>query len=221
MAIAKTLRRERTNATTRGTTTFNVSGNYKMPYGKTKYRVGGISQGGDPPEGGNYAGSNPSTYIYNSSGSSYRVTNYSNDLGAPGSEYAVYPDPNVDSTVYSVYGGYQTKEYTTLRQKTNQTGNSTPLSYGYATTDNYANGTVYYTSNVTYKTNQTIPGNANYNPYYPGTYGSPFTVGGVTFPGGFGGSGNAVAMTPATIAYSTNGLSISFGQGARVSIENT
>ena len=71
----------------------------------------------------------------------------------------------------------------------------------------------------------TVPGTANYtpyyNPYYPGSSGSPSNIGGVYFPAGASDSlAPVVALTNTAVTYGASGLSVTVPPGGYITIQN-
>jgi hypothetical protein len=101
MALAKILRREKTNPKTRGTTTFYATTVYVPVYGKTSFKIGGRGAPGNPSTGGNYVSTNPpsggNTSYNPPSGGDYAGTNppsYGNYAGTNPPSYGNYAGTN-------------------------------------------------------------------------------------------------------------------------------
>ena len=114
------LLKEKTRPGVLTSTTFNSSGTYTLPYGKTVIRIGGRGATGNPSTGGNFSYSNPgqnfSYYtvhcVYRQYGNYY--SQFAGVYPGSGGNYVTYS--GYEPTAYTCYYNYQSTSFTPGQQ---------------------------------------------------------------------------------------------------------
>lgn len=201
MKISSLLLREKTNVGRKTSITFNAPGNYVAPYGKTTVRIGGRGERGYAPSGGNVASPAVPASAYGN-GIFFETYHYNSPQSPP------FP-PNTANSSYGAnfaIGSYSFTYNSTTHPSPQSTGSNAPGGY---LVD-------YLYSAVSFTPAQP----ATYNPYYPGSHGSPRNIGGVIFPGGNNSLAPVIAQTTTTLAYSPSGLTVTVPTGGYITIDN-
>lgn len=109
------LLKEKTNVGVITSTTFNSSGTYTLPYGKTVIRIGGRGASGNPSSGGNFSYSNPgSTFSYYTVNCVYRYFGnyyfqFAGTFPGSGGNYVTYS--GYEPGAYTCYYNYQSSSF--------------------------------------------------------------------------------------------------------------
>lgn len=222
MKLGSALLREKTNVAVKTSTTFNAPGVYIAPYGKTKVRITGRGASGNANSGGNYAGeayagSNPGNYAGTNptTPALFGLTEYA------AQNYSGGPSPWSSGPSFTYSGGDPgTSNSSGTFPAGTFPGINVPVNYSYYFTysvNSYtpaSPGNIYYNPGTDYYS-------PYYNPYYPGSAGTPSNIGGVTFPGGnIATLAPVVPTTTTNISYTPSGLSITVPAGGYVTIDN-
>lgn len=206
-------------------------------YAGTNPGSGGNYTGTNPPSPGNVAGYNPPIPGNSGTNPSKPGIGLYEYHSSPNGSYSSYTvNPYFTVSPFSSYNptnqSYYSVDVSPETIEGNGYQNSSTPGYAYYNPGNpgnanynpYVPGNAYYNPDEPgyAEYNPYVPGNAVYNPYVPGTPGSPTNIFGVTFPGGPGDSlAPVIGPTPSSIAYSTNGVTITVPAGGYVTITGT